>query len=143
MHHVTLDYLFAYRGSISGVWSAGFSATANSNFALSDTVDSGHACANTTRSDGYTCSGRSRTRAASGHASAVEAVNVPADQIQLISTEAVQWPDGCLGIVRINARCMGGPVEGFRIILEANGQEYEFHTNQDGTAVAQLAAVVK
>jgi hypothetical protein len=73
----------------------------------------------------------------------VEAVNVPADQIQLISTEAVQWPDGCLGIVRINARCMGGPVEGFRIILEANGQQYEFHTNHDGTAVAQLAVVVK
>ena len=64
----------------------------------------------------------------------VEAINVPVDQIQLISTEAVQWPDGCLGIVRINARCMGGPIDGFRIILEANGQQYEFHTNQDGTA---------
>jgi hypothetical protein len=68
----------------------------------------------------------------------VEAINVPVDQIQLISTEVVQWPDGCLGIVRINARCMGGPVDGFRIILEANGEQYEFHTNQDGTAVAQL-----
>ena len=34
----------------------------------------------------------------------VEAINVPVDQIQLISTEAVQWPDGCLGIVRY-ARC--------------------------------------
>jgi len=70
----------------------------------------------------------------------VEAINVPVDQIQLISTEAVQWPDGCLGIVRINARCMSGPVDGFRIILEANGQQYEFHTNQDGTAIAQLEA---
>jgi hypothetical protein len=70
----------------------------------------------------------------------VEAIRAPVEQIKLISTEAVQWPDGCLGIVRINARCMGGPVEGFRIILEANGQQYEFHTNQDGTAVAQLEA---
>jgi hypothetical protein len=34
---------------------------------------------------------------------------------------------------------MGGPVAGFRIILEANGAQYEFHTNQDGTAVVQLA----
>jgi hypothetical protein len=70
----------------------------------------------------------------------VEAINIPVDQIRLISTEAVQWPDGCLGIIRINARCMGGPVEGFRIILAANGEQYEFHTNQDGTAVAQLEA---
>jgi hypothetical protein len=70
----------------------------------------------------------------------VTAINVPVEQIKLISTEAVQWLDGCLGIVRINARCMGGPVEGFRIIIEANGQQYELHTNQDGTAVAQLEA---
>ena len=69
----------------------------------------------------------------------IEAINVPVDQIQLISTEAVQWPDGCLGIVRMGVMCMRGPVEGFRIILAANSKQYEFHTNQDGTAVGQLA----
>ena len=52
---------------------------------------------------------------------------------------AVQWPDGCLGIVRMGVMCLRGPVDGFRIILEANGQQYEFHTNQDGTAIGQLA----
>ena len=68
----------------------------------------------------------------------VTAVNVPVDQIKLISTEAVQWPDGCLGIVRMGVMCIRGPIDGFRIILEANGQRYEFHTNQDGTSVARL-----
>ena len=41
----------------------------------------------------------------------VVAVNVPVDQVKLISTEAVQWPDGCLGIVRMGVMCMRGPVE--------------------------------
>ena len=69
----------------------------------------------------------------------VAAVNVPVDQIKLISTEVVQWPDGCLGIVRMGVMCLHGPVNGFRIILAANGQQYEFHTNQDGTSIGQLA----
>ena len=68
----------------------------------------------------------------------VAAINAPVDQIQLISTEAVQWPDGCLGIVRMGVMCMQGPIDGFRIILAANGQQYEFHTNQDGTSIGQL-----
>ena len=67
----------------------------------------------------------------------VAAVNVSIDQIKLISTEAAQWPDGCLGIVRMGVMCLRGPIAGFRIILEANGQQYEFHTNQDGTSIGQ------
>jgi hypothetical protein len=36
--------------------------------------------------------------------------------------------------------------DGFRIIMQANGQQFEFHTNQDGTSVidaAQLLATIK
>jgi hypothetical protein len=55
---------------------------------------------------------------------------VPVDQVQLISTEAVQWPDGCLGIIRMGVMCMRGPIDGFRIILEANGKQYEYHTTE-------------
>jgi hypothetical protein len=68
----------------------------------------------------------------------VEAITVPIDQVRLISTEAVQWPDGCLGIVRMGVMCSKEPVDGLRIILEANGQQYEFHANQDGTVIGQL-----
>ena len=64
-----------------------------------------------------------------------ETLNLPFDQITLVSTEAVTWPDGCLGIVRVGELCTQAEVPGFKIILEANGQEYEFHTNQDGSFV--------
>ena len=64
-----------------------------------------------------------------------ETLSVAANQITLVSTEAVTWPDGCLGIVRVGVLCTQGEVPGFKIILEANGQKYEFHTNQDGSIV--------
>ena len=65
-------------------------------------------------------------------------LNLSADKITLVSTEAVEWPDGCLGIVRMGVMCTQAVVPGFKIILEANDQKYEFHTNQNGS-IAMLA----
>lgn len=64
-----------------------------------------------------------------------ESLGLPVDQIAVISTEAVTWPDGCLGVQRIGAMCTQALVEGFKIILEAKGGQYEFHTNQDGSLI--------
>ncbi len=60
----------------------------------------------------------------------------PLDQITLVSTEAVDWPNGCLGVEQPDVACTEAIVPGFRIILAAGGQEFEYHTNQDGTQVA-------
>lgn len=64
------------------------------------------------------------------------ALGLSAEQVLLIGTEAVEWPDGCLGIRRIDALCAQGIVPGYRVIVEAQGQRYEYHTNQDGSVVA-------
>ena len=68
-------------------------------------------------------------------------LNLPADQISVISTDAVTWPDGCMGIQRIGVMCMRGPVPGFKIVLQANGKQYEFHTNEDGTSVLPVGGL--
>ena len=65
----------------------------------------------------------------------MEQLNLTADKIKLVSSEAVTWPDGCLGIVRMGVMCTQAEVPGFKIVLEANGKKYEFHTNQDGSTV--------
>jgi len=65
--------------------------------------------------------------------------NLPADKITLVSTEAVTWPDGCLGVQRMGMMCTQALVEGFRIMLNADGKEYEFHTNLNGSAVILAA----
>jgi hypothetical protein len=71
--------------------------------------------------------------------------NVPVDQIKIVSTEAVTWPTGCLGVVIPGVLCTDMIVDGFRIIMDAKGQQFEFHTNQDGSSVidaAQLQATL-
>ncbi|MBI3244735.1 MAG: hypothetical protein HYZ49_20855 [Chloroflexi bacterium] len=71
-----------------------------------------------------------------------EAFGIRVDEIKVVSVEAVQWPDSCLGISYPNARCAQAITPGFRIILEANGEQYEYHTNESGSAVASAAATL-
>ena len=71
--------------------------------------------------------------------SLANAQGLPLEQITLVSTEAVDWPNGCLGVEQPDVACTEAIVPGFRILLAAGGQEYEYHTNQDGSQV--VAAV--
>ena len=68
-------------------------------------------------------------------------LNVPADQIAVVSTDAVTWPNGCIGIQRMGVMCTQNQVPGFKIVLQANGGQYEFHTNQDGSSVAPVGGL--
>ena len=62
-------------------------------------------------------------------------LSIPVNQITLVSSEAVVWNDGCLGVVRLGVMCAQHTVPGFRIILQANGKQYEYHTNHDGSVL--------
>ncbi len=69
-------------------------------------------------------------------------LNIDVAQIQLVSTEAVDWPDGCLGVHLPDVMCTQAIVPGFNLLLAANGQPYEYHTNQDGSVVVNATAAV-
>ncbi len=62
-------------------------------------------------------------------------LNIPQDQISIMSSEPVTWPNGCMGIQRMGVMCTMNIVPGYRIVLGAGGSQYEFHTNQDGSVV--------
>jgi hypothetical protein len=72
-------------------------------------------------------------RAAIDHLAAT--LGIPADQVELVSAEAVEWPDSCLGILVHGVACAEAITPGFNILLEAGGLQYEIHTNEDGTAL--------
>jgi hypothetical protein len=65
--------------------------------------------------------------------------NIANNQITIASTEEKTWPNGCLGVVIPGVLCTDLIVDGFNIQLEANGQKFEIHTNQDGTNVVDAA----
>lgn len=60
-------------------------------------------------------------------------LNIQPGQIAVLKTEAVEWPDACLGVSQPGTMCAQVITPGFLIVLEANGKQYEYHTNQDGT----------
>ena len=72
-----------------------------------------------------------------------ENLGLPPESIKLVSTEAVDWPDGCLGVQEEGLMCTQAIVPGFRIILEADGREVEYRTNEDGTQVRPASILMK
>jgi len=62
-------------------------------------------------------------------------LDLPADKITLVSTEAVDWPDNCLGVPEEGLDCAQATTPGFRIILQADGRDVEYRTNEDGTHI--------
>ncbi len=64
---------------------------------------------------------------------------IPAEQIKVVSSEQKTWPDSCLGVVLPGVMCAQIVTPGFLIKLEANGQQFEIHTNLDGSSVADAA----
>ncbi len=65
-------------------------------------------------------------------------LNLPPEEIALISAESVEWPNGCLGVQKMGVMCTQAIVPGYKIVLEADGKRYEFHTDEDGSQVAQV-----
>ncbi len=67
-------------------------------------------------------------------------LGIPLDQIRIASTEAVDWPDACLGVTQAEVMCAQVITPGFKIVLEANGRPYEYHTDAGGRAVVAMTA---
>ncbi|MCC7360182.1 MAG: hypothetical protein IT317_11930 [Anaerolineales bacterium] len=57
------------------------------------------------------------------------------DQITLVSAEAVDWPDACLGLTLPGVVCAQVITPGYLIVLETDGGVYEYHTNSDGSVI--------
>ncbi len=62
-------------------------------------------------------------------------LGITPDKIKLVSTEAVDWPDSCLGVSTEGIACSQVVTSGFRVILVANGKQVEYHTNQDASVI--------
>lgn len=65
------------------------------------------------------------------------AVGVAVDDISLMEIEAVEWPDASLGCPQPDMMYAQVITNGYRILLEANGETYDYHTdvNEDGYIV--------
>jgi hypothetical protein len=59
-----------------------------------------------------------------------ERLKVPADEVKVVTVEGVTWPDASLGCPKPGMDYTMALVPGYRIVLEAAGAQYEYHTDQ-------------
>jgi hypothetical protein len=57
-----------------------------------------------------------------------EVDGVDFDEIEVVSAEAVEWPDAALGCPQGGMMYAQVITPGYQIVLEADGEEYDFHT---------------
>lgn len=62
-------------------------------------------------------------------------INMPADRIQVVAVEEVNWPDASLGCPQPGMAYIQVITPGFKVTLTASGQQYEVHTDLRGRAV--------
>lgn len=56
-------------------------------------------------------------------------------EIEVVSAEATEFTDGCLGLSQANESCIQAITPGWLVMLRAGGQEYEVHTDETGQQV--------
>jgi hypothetical protein len=62
---------------------------------------------------------------------------VPVENIQLVTFEAREWPDGCLGLPEPEEMCIQVITPGYVVILEINGDQFEYRTDETGSIIRQ------
>jgi hypothetical protein len=71
-----------------------------------------------------------------------EQTGIPLEQIRLVRIESIEWRNSCMGVTTPGLNCMDVIVPGYLIVFEANGRQYEYHTNQDGSRVVPASGLV-
>lgn len=66
-------------------------------------------------------------------------LGVDAAKITLVSADAVDWPDTSLGVPEAGKMYAQVITHGYKIILSANGAQYEYHTGTTGTTTNIVA----
>jgi len=64
-----------------------------------------------------------------------ERLGMPINEIAIVSMEAVEWPDASLGCPKPGMMYAQVITPGYRIILEAGGKRYEYHSDRGKRAI--------
>ena len=70
----------------------------------------------------------------------MQQLQVTLSEIVFVEIEEVEWPDACLGIVIEDRVCSEALTPGYRVVLGALGEQYEFHTDWLGGTVLLAGA---
>jgi hypothetical protein len=69
-----------------------------------------------------------------------ETLGLPVDQFEVATVEQVEWRDSCLELGGPAESCAAVITPGWRIVVSADGQDYEVRTDETGTQVRWVTA---
>ena len=65
-------------------------------------------------------------------------LGISTSAITLVSIDRQQWSSGCLGVdPGPGFACTQSFVDGYDVVISANGQNYDYHTNSDGSQIVE------
>lgn len=62
------------------------------------------------------------------------------DQVTIVSTEAVEWPDACLGVTNPDEMCAAVITPGFLVVVDTPNGTFEVHTDASGNSIRIASA---
>lgn len=62
---------------------------------------------------------------------------IDTNTIAVVGATEAEWPDSCLGLAREGEICAQVITPGFDILLKAQGNEYRYRANTDGSVLRQ------
>ncbi len=65
-------------------------------------------------------------------------LDIPVDEVIVVSFEFVEWPDSCLDLANSDEMCAQVITPGYRVLLQAHGSSYEMHTDETGTNLRRV-----
>lgn len=68
------------------------------------------------------------------------ALGVSEADIKITDVKPTQWRNGCLELEQAGEACTQAIVPGYQVMLEINGQAYEYRTNMNGSVVRPAVA---
>ena len=64
-----------------------------------------------------------------------QTIYIDPDQVKILDSSMVEWPDSCLGIEQLGTDCIPELTPGYAILLEAKGLQFAYHSNEVGSLV--------
>lgn len=62
-------------------------------------------------------------------------LNVPVEEVNLVSSEQVEWTDSCLGLGGPAESCLAAMTPGWQAAFEVQGQAYEVRVDETGDTI--------
>jgi hypothetical protein len=66
---------------------------------------------------------------------AANQLNLNVDAIEIVEMEEVEWPNACLGLPEPDEMCAEVITPGYRVVVQAEGEEYVFRTDLAGAEI--------